>query len=111
IDALTVVQNLAMPFSLEIEQPPAEIRERAIRLAADVGLPSVAWDNKMGDLDAVGRLRVRMGPALALNPSIVLFEHSSATLPRSAVAPFGREMLAIVEKRGIASIALTMDQE
>jgi ABC-type transporter Mla maintaining outer membrane lipid asymmetry ATPase subunit MlaF len=111
IDALSVVQNLAMPLSLEIEPPPVTIREQAIRLAGEAGLQSPAWDGRIGDLDAVGRLRVRMARALALNPSIILFEHSSATLPRTAVARFGRELLAMVTKRDAASIALTMDQE
>ena len=111
IDALTVVQNLAMPFTLEIEPPPPEIRDQAIRLASEAGLGADRWDVKVGEVNAVERLRVRVARALALKPSIMLFEHSSATLPRPAVAAFAREMLAIVETHEAASIALTMDLE
>jgi ABC-type transporter Mla maintaining outer membrane lipid asymmetry ATPase subunit MlaF len=111
MDSLTIVQNLAMPFTLEIEPPPADIREQAIRLAAEAGLGPATWEQRIGELDAIARLRVRLARALALNPSIILFEHTSATLPRSAVTPFGRELLAIVEAREAAAIALTMDQE
>jgi len=111
MDSLTIVQNLAMPFTLEIEPPPADIREQAIRLAAEAGLGPATWEQRIGELDALARLRVRLARALALNPSIILFEHTSATLPRSAVTPFGRELLAIVEAREAAAIALTMDQE
>jgi ABC-type polar amino acid transport system ATPase subunit len=111
IDALSVVQNLSMPFTLEIEPPPADIREQATRLAAETGLGPETWDRRVGDLDAVERLRLRIARALALNPSILLFEHTSATLPRASVPTFGREILTIVEKRQAAAIALTMDSE
>ena len=111
MDALTVVQNLSMPFTLEIEPPPDDIRDQAIRLASEAGLSESQWHAKMGTLSPVDRLRVRMARALALNPSILLFEHASATLPRSDVQRFARELLAIVERRQAASIALTMDAE
>jgi ABC-type transporter Mla maintaining outer membrane lipid asymmetry ATPase subunit MlaF len=111
IDSLSIVQNLAMPFTLEIEPPPPDIREQAIRLAGEAGLGPLMWDKRVGDVDAVSRVRIRIARALALNPSIVLFEHASATLPRPDVSIFGRELLAIVEKREAAAIALTMDPE
>jgi len=111
IDALSIVQNLSMPFTLEIEPPPADIREQATRLAGEAGLGPDSWDRRVGDLDAVERVRIRIARALALNPSILLFEHTSATLPRETVSTFGREILTIVEKRQAAAIALTMDSE
>ena len=111
IDALSVVQNLSMPFTLEVEPPAADIREQAIRLAGEAGLGPETWDRRVGDLDAVERVRIRIARALALNPSILLFEHTSATLPRETVSAFGREILTIVEKRRAAAIALTMDSE
>jgi hypothetical protein len=41
----------------------------------------------------------------------MVFEHTSATLPRQSVSTFGREILTMVEKREAAAIALTMDAE
>jgi ABC-type polar amino acid transport system ATPase subunit len=111
IDALSIVQNLSMPFTLEIEPPPPDIREQATRLAGEAGLGPEMWDKRVGDVDAVARVRIRIARALALNPSIVLFEHTSATLPRQQVQTFGREILTMVEKRASAAIALTMDTE
>jgi len=111
IDALSVAQNLSMPFTLEIEPPPPDIREQATRLAGEAGLGPEMWDRRVGELNAVERVRIRIARALALNPSILLFEHTSATLPRPSVSPFGREILAIVEKRQAAAIAITMDPE
>jgi len=100
-----------MPFTLEVEPPAADIREQATRLAGEAGLGPETWDRRVGDLDAVERVRIRIARALALNPSILLFEHTSATLPRATVSTFGREILTIVEKRRAAAIALTMDGE
>lgn len=111
IDALSIMQNLSMPFTLEIEPPPPDIRAQATGLAGEVGLGPEMWDKRVGDVDAVSRVRMRIARALALNPSILLFEHTSATLPRQQVSSFGREILAIVEKRAAAAIALTMDTE
>ena len=38
LDQLTVVQNLAMPFTLDIEPPPDDVRARAGGIAQEVGL-------------------------------------------------------------------------
>jgi simple sugar transport system ATP-binding protein len=91
MDGLSIVQNLAMPFTLEIEPPPPEIHAQATRLAGEAGLGPSMWDTRVGEVDAVSRVRIRVARALALNPSIVLFEHTSATLSRADVSVFGRE--------------------
>jgi ABC-type transporter Mla maintaining outer membrane lipid asymmetry ATPase subunit MlaF len=72
LDSLTVVQNLAMPFTLEIEPPSAEIRQRALELARCVGLPAAAVDHPVAELGPAGHVRVRLGRALALDPAVVI---------------------------------------
>ena len=111
LDALSIVQNLAMPFSLEIEPPADDIREQASRLAREVGLADAAWDRPVVELDAASRVRLRLARALAFNPSILLLEHTSATIPRPEIPAFARAIRAIIERRGVAAIALTMDTE
>jgi ABC-type polar amino acid transport system ATPase subunit len=111
LDALSIVQNLAMPFSLEIEPPSDHLREQASRLAREVGLAETAWDRPVAELDAVSRVRLRLARALAFNPSIMLFEHTSATIPRPEIPAFARQIRAVIERRGVASIVLTMDTE
>jgi ABC-type polar amino acid transport system ATPase subunit len=111
LDPLSSVQNLAMPFSLEIEPPPPEIREQAIGLAREVGLAEHAWDRSVAELSPVDRVRLRVARALALNPPIVVFEHASATVSRADVTPLGRDIRAALARRGAAGIALTMDRE
>jgi ABC-type polar amino acid transport system ATPase subunit len=110
LDGLTVIQNLAMPFTLEIEPPPDAVRVRAEALARDVGLPEAAWTRPVGELSAAGLLRVRVGRAVALDPAIVLFEHASARLPREEIAAVGAELRGVAARRGIALLALSADE-
>jgi ABC-type transporter Mla maintaining outer membrane lipid asymmetry ATPase subunit MlaF len=109
LDALSVVQNLAVPFSLDIEPPGDGVRSRAVALALEVGLDEVVWDRRVADLDATARAKIRLGRALALDPSVVLFEHPSAGVPRAEIRALGRHMRAVVERRGVAAMTLTAD--
>jgi ABC-type transporter Mla maintaining outer membrane lipid asymmetry ATPase subunit MlaF len=117
LDPMSVVQNLAMPFSLEIEPPSPELRSRAVTLAREVGLDEADWDRCLGDLDPIGRLRVRLGRALALDPAIVVLEHPSAPIDRSRVAALARDVRAVLDRRhgpggsALASLTLTADPE
>jgi ABC-type transporter Mla maintaining outer membrane lipid asymmetry ATPase subunit MlaF len=111
LDALTVVQNLSMPFTLDIEPPPEDVRVRAAGLAAEVGIPERAWARPVAQLDPGERVRLRLGRALALDPGILLLEHVSAGVARDQVAALGAEIGAIVKRRGSASLVATADEE
>lgn len=111
LESLSVVQNLAVPFSLEIEPPPDSVRQQAIALAIEAALPESTWDRPARELDAAGHLKVRLARALALAPSLLLLEHPSAALPRDVVLRLGQEVRALSERRGTAAITFTMDAE
>jgi len=111
LDALSVVQNLAVPFTLEIEPPPADILERAVALAREVALPEAAWTQPVAQLDGAGRLRVRLARALALDPAVVLLEHPTATVAPGDVVRLGAQIRAIARRRGAAAVALTGDRD
>ena len=110
LEALTVIQNLAMPFTLEIEPPPPDVRARSEGLAREVGLAEGSWDLPVAQLDAAGWLRVRFGRAIALDPAILLLEHASARLPPEAVESLGTHLRAVAVRRGIALVAATADE-
>jgi len=109
LDRLTVIQNLAMPFTLDIEPPPDDVRQRAAALADEVGLPASAAERPIADLDAAGRLRVRLARALALEPSLLLLEHPSAELSRSPAREIAQRIRAIARRRSAAVLTATVD--
>jgi ABC-type transporter Mla maintaining outer membrane lipid asymmetry ATPase subunit MlaF len=109
LEPMSVIQNLAVPFSLEIEPPPPAIAVQAAALASEVGVPETAFERRVGDLDAAMRMRVRLGRALAFNPAVLLLEHPSATLPRHEVARFARDVRAVAARRELASLSITAD--
>jgi ABC-type transporter Mla maintaining outer membrane lipid asymmetry ATPase subunit MlaF len=109
LDQLTVVQNLAMPFTLEIEPPSDDIRRRAEAIAQEVGLAADRWPTRVADLDGDGRARVRLGRALAADPVLLVLEHASAGVAKTAVTVFGARIREIAASRRIAVIAATGD--
>jgi ABC-type transporter Mla maintaining outer membrane lipid asymmetry ATPase subunit MlaF len=109
LEALSVVQNLAMPFTLEIEPPPAEVTERAERLASEVGLAPATWHRPVADLEAGGRARARLGRALALDPAVLLLEHVSAGLDVGAGRQLARDIRALAARRGAATVSISAD--
>ncbi len=111
LDGLTVVQNLAVPFSLEIEPPSEDVRLKATALAAEVGLSPEDCHRRVGELDPTSRMLVRLGRALALEPSVILLEHPSAGVPRETIEEMGAGIQTIIGRRRAASVTLTADVE
>ena len=109
LDQLSVVQNLAMPFTLEIEPPPDEARQQAGALANEVGLSESVWDRPIAALDSLSRIRLRLGRGLALNPGVLILEHVSAGLSSQDADILGAEIRAIARRRGAALVAATVD--
>jgi ABC-type transporter Mla maintaining outer membrane lipid asymmetry ATPase subunit MlaF len=111
LESLSVIQNLAVPFSLDIDPPPDDIRRQALALAREIHLDPSSSDRPAGDLDRAGRLRLRFARALALNPSLLLLEHPSADLPPGDVPGVARDMRAVAERRCTAALTLSADRD
>lgn len=110
LDGLSVVQNLAIPFSLDIEPPSDDLRVKAESLATEVGLERSCWDARVATLSQTARMLVRLGRALALDPQVLLLEHPTAAVPREDVEAFGLQIRRVIEARGAAALALTADR-
>jgi len=111
LEPLTVVQNLAVPFTLDIDPPSDDVRQRVEALADEVGLAPDVRARTIGALDGALRTRVRLARALALDPAVLIVEHATATVARSDVARLGADIRAIGERRGAAIVAATADAE
>jgi len=110
LEQLTLVQNLAIPFTLEIEPPPPAHRLCAEALAREVDLDESTWATPLLQLDALTAMRVRLGRAVALDPAVLLLEHASASLTRDAAAQFAATVRSVADVRRLAVVALTADE-
>jgi ABC-type polar amino acid transport system ATPase subunit len=110
LEELTVIQNLAMPFTLAIEPPAGEVRDRAAAIAREVRLPEDSWAQPVSRLSPSGKVRVRLGRAIALDPAVLLLEHVTASVERAAVQQLGGDIAAVAAARGAALVALTADE-
>lgn len=111
LESMTVLQNMAIPFSLDIEPPPPDVARLASALAAEAGLADALLEQRLGTLDTASRMRVRLGRALAFDPGLLLLEHPSAALARADVVPLACDVRAVAERRTLATLTITADGE
>jgi predicted ABC-type transport system involved in lysophospholipase L1 biosynthesis ATPase subunit len=110
LDALTPLQNLAMPFTLDVEPLRDSVRQQAEALAAEVALAPAVWDAPLAAASPDAQARVRFGRALALRPDLLLLEHASARLSADQKRPIGTLMKNVAAQRGAALVAVTADE-
>jgi ABC-type transporter Mla maintaining outer membrane lipid asymmetry ATPase subunit MlaF len=111
LDGMSIAQNLALPFSLDIDPMPDDVRARVQEMARDVAIEERLLDRPAVQAELPVRLRIHLGRALASAPRVLLMEHPTASLARHDVAAFAQTVRATVEARGITLIALTEDTE
>jgi ATP-binding cassette subfamily C protein CydCD len=111
LGALTVEQNLAMAFTLEIDPVPEAIRARIAALASEVGIAPAALSGAMGEATPELSARARLARAAALEPWLLLLEHPTASLPRAVVPALAKTLGAMSRKRQVAVLAVSGDAE
>jgi ABC-type transporter Mla maintaining outer membrane lipid asymmetry ATPase subunit MlaF len=111
LDSATLLQNLAMPFTLEIDPVPPGAASRAEALAAEVGLAADALLQPIARLTPEIRIRAHLIRAIALNPQLLILEHPTAGLPDSDRQTFGRDVARLAEARSLATLIISQDRE
>jgi ABC-type transporter Mla maintaining outer membrane lipid asymmetry ATPase subunit MlaF len=109
IEGASVAQNMAIPFTLDIDPLAPEIDGHVRRLAAEVDLPPSALDEPVGRTDAALRMRVHLARALALDPALLLLEHPTIAFAEGASEPFGRIVARVAQARNLTVLAITAD--
>jgi ABC-type transporter Mla maintaining outer membrane lipid asymmetry ATPase subunit MlaF len=110
LDALSVGQNLAVPFTLEIEPVAADVMPRVMALAREVGLDHDRLAERAAAVSPLDRARVRLARALALEPQALLLEHPDAALSDEDAARFVEDVIRASAARGLAVLALASDE-
>lgn len=111
VDALSVLQNVAMPLTLDLDPIDAAIRPAVEALAREAGIAEPTWNRPLGQVDPETTLRVRVARAVAPSPRLVIAEHPSAGLPRESVAAVARDVARVMHARRAALVTLTADAD
>ena len=110
LESFTVEQNLALPFSLKVDEMPVTVRGSVRQLADEVGIAPERLPYSVARLDADEQLRVRLGKALALGPRVLLAEHPSVALQPDQVPRFAADLARIATRRHLAMVVMTADR-
>ena len=111
IEMFSVLQNIALSYTLEVDPIDPEVLPKAMALARDVGLADELFDTPTGRTQPETQMRIHLARALALGPRLLMAEHPSASLPRETVSAFGADLARLARSRGLALLALTADDE
>ena len=109
IGAFSVLQNVAMSFTLDVDPVDPRVVPQAGALARDVGIDPGLFDLPAGKVAPDVQMRVHLARALALGAKLLIAEHPSAALPRGSVAAFGADLAKAAQSRGLGLIAVTAD--
>jgi phospholipid/cholesterol/gamma-HCH transport system ATP-binding protein len=109
LDGSTLLQNLALPFTLDIDPVPEAVRLRVVSVSERVGLTPAHLPLLASEVSADVRVRVHLARSLALHPRVLLFEHPTVGVAPEAVAPLAHDAAQAVEAEGVAALVVSND--
>jgi phospholipid/cholesterol/gamma-HCH transport system ATP-binding protein len=107
-DSMTIEENVAFPLRRHTKLSDAERRDRVHQLLGSVGMDR---DLKKMPSDISGGMQKRVGlaRALALEPTIVMFDEPTAGLDPITAAEIAKLIVELRDQRHITSIVVTHD--
>jgi ABC-type transporter Mla maintaining outer membrane lipid asymmetry ATPase subunit MlaF len=111
LDAATLLQNLAMPLTLDIEPVQPEVAARVQALAREAGIAAEVLGKPIAALDAATRARAHLVRAVALDPLLLILEHPTAGLAAGEGQPFGQVVARVAGARPLATLIISEDAE
>jgi phospholipid/cholesterol/gamma-HCH transport system ATP-binding protein len=109
LEGSTLQQNLALPFTLELDPVPADVATQILALATECGIAPEHLSRMGGELPAHLRARTHLARALALNPQLLLIEHPTAEVDEAERRLLARDFAAAMQGRNMAALILTLD--
>ena len=111
LEAMTVAQNLAISFDLELEPVPPAIMTRVAQLASEVGIDAHQLESRAADAPPLVRSKIYLARALALDPAILVLEHPTANLPEGDAKAFAAIVSTVAARRGLTTVGVLMDEK
>lgn len=109
LEGATVAQNLALPFTLEIDPMSPDTRELVLRLAQECDI-APEWMAQAGSqLPPSIKARVHLARAVALGPALLLIEHPTAALSEADRGVYGSVLARVCEARALPALIMTLD--
>ena len=109
LDAASLLQNLAMPLTLDIEPVPPDVAARVMQLARDAGIEARWLDRPIAALDAAVRARAHLARAVALDPALLIMEHPTAGLAAGEGQAFGEVVASVAGARRLTTLIISED--
>ena len=111
LDSATLLQNLAMPLTLDIEPVKPDIAARVTALARELGIDVDCMERPIAALDAAVRARAHLARAVALDPALLILEHPTAGLAAGQGKAFGEAVARVAGGRSLATLIISGDAE
>ena len=111
LDGMTVAQNLAISFDLELEPVPPDIMARVAVLAAEVGIDDMSAGTRVAEATPLLRSQIFLARAVALDPLILVLEHPSANLSSDEAKSFAAIVRHVSERRKLTTLGLLADEK
>jgi len=111
LDAVSLLQNLAMPLTLQIDPIPDGVAATARSLASEAGIEDSWLERPVAGLPGAVRMRAHLARAVALGPALLILEHPTATLDTWEGRSFGEAVARVAAARNLAALIISEDAE
>ena len=111
LEAATLLQNLAMPLTLQIDPVPPDAAAAAAAVAREAGIDAQWLDRPVAGLPADVRVRAHLVRAVMLGPHLLVMEHPTAVLDKGQGRAFGEAVARVAGSRSLAALIVSEDAE
>jgi ABC-type branched-subunit amino acid transport system ATPase component len=111
LEGMTVAQNLAISFDLDLEPVPPDVMTRVIGLADEVEIDAASLELRAGDVSPLLRSQLLLARALAFDPAILVLEHPTARLAAEEARALAAIVASVVKHRRVTTLGLLMDEK